>query len=261
VCCLLYTVFILVEVVGGVIRMKDELPEWTLPYVNENYTGPFLSDGKYQSSVPYGKTPPSSKLDSFSRLHDTDYYYCRDLSCLDAADERYLQRTSGMSFVPRIIGQIPKYFHKPKFRGNAREAFPMPPIGGRNKMGIFDDLKYIFNTGPRPIGPLEKAWVLKQNKNGFDTFRDGHPPAQDEHPVYTGEPLLPVGATTYAPRFDAPTTTTDAIVHMPFIGEDEASNFAYHPTQPRNEYYSQNRYFGKYYKNKKNKKKNRIYIN
>lgn len=85
--------------------------DWSWPYT-DGYTGPYYSDGKFQSSVPNGRTKPKNKLAAFSRDHDTDYYYCNGVkSCTDAADVRYYDRTRQMGFVPRTIGAMPLWWH------------------------------------------------------------------------------------------------------------------------------------------------------
>ncbi len=85
--------------------------DWSWPYT-DGYTGPYYSDGKFQSSVPNGRTKPKNKLAAFSRDHDTDYYYCNGVkSCTDAADVRYYDRTRQMDFIPRTIGSMPLWWH------------------------------------------------------------------------------------------------------------------------------------------------------
>lgn len=85
--------------------------DWSWPYT-DGYTGPYYSDGKFQSSVPNGRTKPKNKLAAFSRDHDTDYYYCNGVkSCTDAADVRYYDRTRQMGFIPRTIGAMPLWWH------------------------------------------------------------------------------------------------------------------------------------------------------
>jgi len=89
------------------------LPEWSLPYFQENYTGPWLSDGKFQGSVANGKAKTKSKLDALSREHDTAYALCKDSSCLRKADRVYYDKTRSMSLVPRIAGNLVRYWNDP----------------------------------------------------------------------------------------------------------------------------------------------------
>jgi len=85
---------------------QKELPEWTLPYFSENYTGPYLSDGKIQSSVANGRALPKSRLDILSRDHDTAYNLSTSDDDRRKADRIYHTKTRGMSFVPRFAGDI-----------------------------------------------------------------------------------------------------------------------------------------------------------
>jgi len=65
----------------------------TSAVLGQNYTGPYISDGKFQKSVAFGDSKPLSALDSISRLHDTAYvYYGNDVGHLMAADSLYNER-------------------------------------------------------------------------------------------------------------------------------------------------------------------------
>ncbi len=44
-----------------------------LPDSFPNYTGPYISNGKLQESVPFGDKTPKDELDALSRLHDSAY--------------------------------------------------------------------------------------------------------------------------------------------------------------------------------------------
>ncbi len=88
-------------------------PEWTWPYFQENYTGPWLSDGKIQSSVAHGKTKPRSKLDRLSREHDTAYALARSAQEQRNADLKYYKLTREMSWFPRLAGNLVLYVNDP----------------------------------------------------------------------------------------------------------------------------------------------------
>jgi len=71
-----------------------------------NYTGAYLSDGTFQSSVAYGETKPTDYLDSESRLHDTAYAIYPDIEHRFAADELYAKNLRGEEGVrPKIAVQ------------------------------------------------------------------------------------------------------------------------------------------------------------
>lgn len=89
------------------------LPEWTLPYFTENYTGPYLSDGRFQSSVEGGQAPPRSQLDALSREHDTSYARSRRAQDRRKADLVYYRATRKMGWFPRLAGDIVLYGNDP----------------------------------------------------------------------------------------------------------------------------------------------------
>jgi len=66
-------------------KKKSDIPILS----DEKYTGMYLSDGKFQSSVVFGKTAPNSQLDALSRLHDTAYAYYPDKAHRRVADRLY----------------------------------------------------------------------------------------------------------------------------------------------------------------------------
>ncbi len=69
------------------------------------YTGPYRSDGKFQTSVPFGKTPPSSHIEWASRLHDTMYaFYPNNLAAREAADRWYHRQVSSHGDVGKFLG-------------------------------------------------------------------------------------------------------------------------------------------------------------
>lgn len=54
-----------------------------------NYTGPYLSDGKFQSSVEFGEKQPIDRWDAFSRLHDSAFKKWDDYGHRTAANSIY----------------------------------------------------------------------------------------------------------------------------------------------------------------------------
>jgi len=82
--------------------------DWSWPYT-DNYTGPFWSDGAFQSSVPNGEKPPKNKLDSFSREHDTNCFNSGGCSLND--NLIYYERTRDMDSIPRLIGETPLWWY------------------------------------------------------------------------------------------------------------------------------------------------------
>lgn len=77
--------------------------------MSNSYTGPYWSDGKLQSSVEFGKTPPGSALDAESRLHDSAYAHYQDLQHRMAADEIYEMNTRNLGTVANAAGKAVVY--------------------------------------------------------------------------------------------------------------------------------------------------------
>lgn len=93
--------------VGGEIMAEKES---SLPYLDENYTGPYLSDGKIQTSVEFGEALPQSKLDKLSRLHDSAYAHWEDTNHREAADRIYKKEAQDLvGLFPQLAGDVVEY--------------------------------------------------------------------------------------------------------------------------------------------------------
>jgi hypothetical protein len=72
--------------------------------LTSNYTGAYWSDGKFQPSVPYGISTPTSALDASARLHDTAYaLYPNDKSVKFYADATFKQQSDKMPGVKAAV--------------------------------------------------------------------------------------------------------------------------------------------------------------
>lgn len=75
-----------------------------------NYTGPYWSDGKLQTSVEFGSMDPQSELDKLSRLHDSAYAHYADRGHREAADEIYARDAKVLAGkFPELAGNIVMY--------------------------------------------------------------------------------------------------------------------------------------------------------
>lgn len=73
------------------------------------YTGPYISDGRIQSSVEFGQTPPVNALDEQSRLHDSAYAHYKDYGHLRAADVLYDRNVSKLGPLGKTVGTTVLY--------------------------------------------------------------------------------------------------------------------------------------------------------
>jgi hypothetical protein len=109
-----------------------------LPGFLPEYTGPFISDGKLQSSVPFGATRPKNKIEYESRLHDTSYATYDDYAHRTAADEIYKKHVGG------VIGNG-VFYGNALVRGalNLSTDFPGLAIGGA--VNLYNLADYTMN--------------------------------------------------------------------------------------------------------------------
>lgn len=91
-----------------------------------NYTGPYWSDGKIQSSVEFGKSDPQSELDALSRLHDSAYAKFPDAKHREAADKLYNDEAQ------KLVGKFPHLAGNLVLYGNhiLRHPNPFRMVGG-----------------------------------------------------------------------------------------------------------------------------------
>ncbi len=67
-----------------------------------NYTGPYISNGKVQTSVEFGDKTPKDALDALSRLHDSAYAKWDDRLHRTVADDIYNKEAK------KLIGKFPE---------------------------------------------------------------------------------------------------------------------------------------------------------
>jgi hypothetical protein len=111
-----------------------------------NYTGPYWSDGKVQSSVEWGESDPQTQLDALSRMHDSAYAKYPDEKHREAADKIYndeAQKLAGK--FPHLAGNIVLY-------GNhfLRHPNPFRMVGG-GLLGNFGHLASLIYTAAGSI--------------------------------------------------------------------------------------------------------------
>jgi hypothetical protein len=192
------------------------LPEWSWPYVEENYTGPYLSDGRLQSSVANGKAPPKSKLDQLSRSHDTAYALAKSDLDRRRADKAYYAATRRMSWFPRLAGDIVLY-------GNDPQLFFSDAIGWATGLGanmgngngnqrgqrLRQEPRY---TDVRDVNPVSRMWRAKPSP-GLATSEDPAMPAALQPTTYQ-----PNGTFTEQPQQRVYTGAPDAQSSSEYLG-------------------------------------------
>jgi len=78
--------------------------------IGQRYTGPWVSNGKFQKSVSFGDQPPLGVVDSYSRLHDTGHDQYGPGIYRKAADSLYHDRMSKLpGALPHLLGDVVVY--------------------------------------------------------------------------------------------------------------------------------------------------------
>jgi len=83
---------------GGGVNMVN------LGFYQTNYTGPYLSDGKFQTSVKFGTARPLDRLDKFSRYHDSAFAEFKDYGHRTAANSIYYNQTKHGTSLEQLAG-------------------------------------------------------------------------------------------------------------------------------------------------------------
>lgn len=132
-----------------------------------NYTGPYISNGKFQPSVQFGDRRPKDALDALSRLHDTAYAKWDDRLHRTIADRIYNEDAKQLS------GMFPEV---------ARFAVTY----GNQTINSFNNIKKNWMYGPFGIlkGGVENAYDL------FQVIDQGDAVAREIRNYYKTDPFI-----------------------------------------------------------------------
>ncbi len=166
-----------------------------------NYTGPYISDGIFQTSVEFGSATPKDQLDALSRLHDSAYAKYKDFGHRKAADVIYANEARKLiGLYPELAGLAVKYGNQ--IIGSASNLLggykygPLGFVAGAIKNGLDlhdymlnstkykNDVSQYYNTDPklsdksfRPDRPGRSPVPKEERKNGAPKI---HTPAYSE---------------------------------------------------------------------------------
>ena len=94
------------------------------PWQYFDWCGPYISDGKFQSSRP-GFTTARSAQEQRCKEHDIAYYYCKSQKCFEEADRRFSEASWGTSFIGSAQSLL-VYYGGPYFHGEYSEDKKRP---------------------------------------------------------------------------------------------------------------------------------------
>lgn len=108
-----------------------------------NYTGPYISDGKFQTSVRFGQATPKDRLDKLSRLHDTAFKEFSDYGHRTAANSLYNYDAKDGDTMSKIAGAAVLYGNQALTAAKGL-SFNLPALvygGVRNALDLHDYVK------------------------------------------------------------------------------------------------------------------------
>lgn len=150
-----------------------------------NYTGPYWSDGKLQTSVEFGESEAINGLDELSRLHDTVYAHYPDRAHREAADRWYAEECKKLTgMYPALAGRVVNYGNyavnqaKQLASDVATYSF-LPGIGG-----IFGAAKWVVNNIGNSQKMIDGTYLQKERKDILDLF-ERDPAKKKQLPVST----------------------------------------------------------------------------
>jgi len=105
------------------------------------YTGPFWSNGRFQSSVKFGSNKPIDETDYESRLHDTAYAVYDDDAHRTVADWLYKERLDKIpTLKAKIVKNLPYY-------GNQLNAGHVSGLlSPLSILALYDYILRVYNT-------------------------------------------------------------------------------------------------------------------
>lgn len=125
-----------------------------------NYTGPFISNGGFQTSVEFGDRVPKDALDALSRLHDSAYAKYSDRAHRMAADAIYAEEAAKLEgMFPAAAGFAVRY-------GNQTKDSLM------NIVGKTKDYAYLGPLAGLVIGAVDNGYTLYDYMLNSDEYKN-----------------------------------------------------------------------------------------
>lgn len=163
-----------------------------------NYTGPYWSDGKLQTSVEFGTAEPQSQLDALSRLHDTAYAHYSDREHREAADMWYNTEAK------KLAGQFPELAGSVVLYGNytSRQASQLASDIGKFSFlpglgAIYGAAKFVGTNLVNSQKMINGTYLKKEKQDVLKLFETD--PALQRKPISQRPAFVPKAAATNRP--------------------------------------------------------------
>jgi hypothetical protein len=140
----------------------------------DQYTGPYISDGKLQESVEFGMSKPDDIVDRASRLHDTAYAHFSDTEHRMAADAIYYETLRNVPGLKAAAARSAVMQGNQVLRG-IRDAMQLAPLMTFGVPGMLAGLAY---------------WEGKNILSAQDMIDNGRKYKRDVLELYMRDPLI-----------------------------------------------------------------------
>lgn len=137
-----------------------------------NYTGPYVSDGKFQTSVEWGEAETLNPLDEASRRHDSAYARFSDRKHRMAADVLYKLETDRMNgSLPGIAGNAVVYGNEALEQGgDLSTKLTLTRAAGANPLAglVAHELSWLYDMNERLN---TRDWLAKEKQEVLDYYK------------------------------------------------------------------------------------------
>ncbi len=233
---------------------------------SDGYTGPYISDNKFQTSVEFGEHEATSELAYLSRMHDTAYAHWKDRDHREAADRLYNERAQ------QIVGRFPHLAGNAVMYGNyakrqAEDAatyatFGLPGLVYWGAKNMYNENKMLNGTYLKK----EKEAVLQlysrdpeaRKYEKWAYGKDGAGPVKGKRPSDSsgGQTQTRQGEASALARLSNavdPQSTKSAQQKKHTADDSENKSGSNHLVQPRSQTSGKGRKFLQWFSRKKNK--------
>ena len=168
----------------------DRLLEW---YHASEWCGPYISNGKFQSSVP-GTVVPRNADQVRCKYHDISMYECKSRECFEAAHKAFYDDSRSAGLFGRASGTAVKwfgnYFNGPITEGKRKAEDPPPDPSKRLRSDSPENSKKRRAEGTeedesnkKSRGNPSKKRAASHPSSSQRNIRRRHNPSNQSHPL------------------------------------------------------------------------------
>jgi len=235
---------------------------------SDGYTGPYISNNKFQTSVEFGEHEAANELAYLSRMHDTAYAHWEDRKHREAADRLYNERAQQIvGRFPHLAGNAVMYgnYAKRQFEDAATYAtFGLPGLVYWGAVNMYNENKMLNGTYlKKERDAVLQLYSRDPEASKYEKWaygKDGAGPVKGRREASSGGQMQTRqgGASTLARLSNAvdPQPAKSAQHSKQRVGDSENAAASNHPVQPRSQTGGRGRGILRWF----SKKKNKVYV-